>query len=87
MFFESLESRQHLSANLSGQEPGLLIIFGRTPGNDVISITRQSNGRIRVDDNGTVKTFAAAVRIDTPVELDYYRNGGILQTVLRKLLS
>jgi aconitate hydratase len=25
------------------------------------------------------------VRIDTPVEIDYYRNGGILPTVLRKL--
>jgi aconitate hydratase len=32
-------------------------------------------------------TFQARVRIDTPVELDYYRNGGILQTVLRKLLK
>jgi aconitate hydratase len=31
--------------------------------------------------------FEATVRIDTPVELDYYRNGGILQTVLRKLLK
>jgi len=30
--------------------------------------------------------FRAKVRIDTPVELDYFRNGGILQTVLRKLL-
>jgi aconitate hydratase len=30
--------------------------------------------------------FSAKVRIDTPVELDYYCNGGILQTVLRKLL-
>jgi len=30
--------------------------------------------------------ITATVRIDTPVELDYYRNGGILQTVLRKLL-
>ncbi|MFO0867891.1 MAG: hypothetical protein U0935_03000 [Pirellulales bacterium] len=29
----------------------------------------------------------AHVRIDTPVEMDYYRNGGILQTVLRKLLA
>ena len=37
--------------------------------------------------DGTVKTFEARVRIDTPVELDYYRNGGILQTVLRKLLA
>lgn len=30
--------------------------------------------------------FDAVVRIDTPVEMDYYRNGGILQTVLRNLL-
>jgi len=36
---------------------------------------------------GQVKTFQAAVRIDTPVELDYYKNGGILQTVVRKLLA
>lgn len=36
--------------------------------------------------NGDVTTFDAIVRIDTPVEMDYYRNGGILQTVLRKLL-
>jgi len=35
---------------------------------------------------GKKKDFEATVRIDTPVELDYYRNGGILQTVLRKLL-
>jgi aconitate hydratase len=33
------------------------------------------------------KTFQASVRIDTPVELDYYKNGGILQTVVRKLLA
>jgi aconitate hydratase len=34
---------------------------------------------------GTTIEFSAKVRIDTPVELEYYRNGGILQTVLRKL--
>jgi aconitate hydratase len=37
--------------------------------------------------DGSVLTFAAKVRIDTPVEMDYYRNGGILQTVVRKLLG
>jgi aconitate hydratase len=37
--------------------------------------------------DGTTKKFTTQVRIDTPVELDYYRNGGILQTVLRKLLE
>ncbi len=39
------------------------------------------------DAAGANKTFSAKVRIDTPVEMDYYRNGGILQTVLRKLMS
>jgi aconitate hydratase len=37
--------------------------------------------------DGSTKTFEAHVRIDTPVEMDYYRNGGILQTVVRKLLK
>jgi aconitate hydratase len=31
--------------------------------------------------------FAAVVRIDTPGEADYYRNGGILQYVLRSLVA
>ncbi len=35
--------------------------------------------------SGSSKSFEALVRIDTPVEIDYYRNGGILPTVLRKL--
>jgi aconitate hydratase len=34
----------------------------------------------------TVIEFDAVVRIDTPGEADYYRNGGILQFVLRSLL-
>ena len=35
--------------------------------------------------NGEVVEFDAIVRLDTPVEVEYYRNGGILQTVLRNL--
>jgi aconitate hydratase len=35
--------------------------------------------------DGSVREFRAKARIDTPIELEYYRNGGILQTVLRKL--
>ncbi len=37
--------------------------------------------------DGTAQEFLTTCRIDTPVELDYYRNGGILQTVLRQLLK
>ena len=36
---------------------------------------------------GEEKRFTAVCRIDTPVELEYYRNGGILQTVLRRMVS
>ncbi|MCH2146029.1 MAG: aconitate hydratase AcnA [Phycisphaerales bacterium] len=35
--------------------------------------------------DGTSKTFQAKTRIDTPVEVDYYRNGGILHAVLRRM--
>ena len=35
--------------------------------------------------NGKSINFSAVVRLDTPVEVDYYNNGGILQTVLRNL--
>ena len=31
--------------------------------------------------------FTAICRIDTPVEINYYRNGGILHTVLRQMAS
>ena len=37
--------------------------------------------------DGSKTTFTTRCRIDTPVEADYYRNGGVLQTVLRRLLS
>jgi aconitate hydratase len=36
--------------------------------------------------DGTRSSFAATARLDTPVEVNYYRNGGILHTVLRKML-
>jgi aconitate hydratase len=35
---------------------------------------------------GVPVEFAAVCRIDTPVEIEYYRNGGILHTVLRSIL-
>ena len=49
---------------------------GITPGTVRVRATRA---------DGSVTTFDAVVRIDTPGEADYYRNGGILQYVLRQL--
>ena len=37
--------------------------------------------------SGEVTEFQAKVRLDTPVEVDYYRHGGILQAVLRNLAA
>jgi len=59
---------------------------------DVIGIG--SGLRLRQDlvvkatgDNANVKEFRVTCRIDTPAELEYYRNGGILEYVLRQLLQ
>jgi len=42
---------------------------------------------VATKENGEVVEFDGVVRIDTPGEADYYRNGGILQYVLRNLLK
>jgi aconitate hydratase len=38
-------------------------------------------------DSGVVTEFKAVSRIDTPVEVNYYKNGGILHTVLRRMAA
>ena len=56
---------------------------------DGISSGLAAGGSVRItatDADGRRTEFAAEVRLDTVVELDYYRNGGILQTVLRQML-
>jgi aconitate hydratase len=47
----------------------------------------ESCGKSRVRVTADGKTFDAVVRVDTPVEADYYRNGGILPFVLRQLAA
>ncbi|MDN5795934.1 MAG: aconitate hydratase [Intrasporangium sp.] len=42
---------------------------------------------VRAEKDGDTKEFTATVRIDTPAEEAYYRHGGILTYVLRKLLG
>ncbi len=61
---------------------------------DITGIEELNNGKtpktVRVKaakDGGEPIEFDAVVRIDTPGEADYYRNGGILQYVLRNMLK
>jgi len=37
--------------------------------------------------NGETRSVPVKLRIDTPIEIDYYRHGGILPFVLRQLLA
>jgi aconitate hydratase len=38
-------------------------------------------------EEGSDIEFKVRVRIETPIEIEYYRNGGILHTVLRQMLQ
>jgi aconitate hydratase len=68
---------------LTGEET--ISIVGVTELNDGIT-PRTVTVRIETGDEGRVDEFEATVRIDTPGEAGYYRNGGIMQYVLRNLL-
>ncbi len=63
-------------------------------GNEVIAITPhpdlkpQSDARLVITrSDGSQVEVTVTLRIDTPIEVDYYRNGGILPFVLRQLLA
>ena len=51
---------------------------GTTPRTVTVTATKESGETVEID---------AVVRIDTPGEADYFRNGGILQYVLRSLVK
>jgi aconitate hydratase len=72
-----------------GETPASLGLTGQ----EVIDIDGLGDGtakevHVRASaESGTQITFTARVRIDTPQEVEYYRNGGILQYVLRQLAA
>jgi aconitate hydratase len=67
------------SLGLTGHETFTLELEGTPePGQDVRVVVRRTDGG--------VTDFTVLCRLDSPVEVEYYQNGGILQTVLRRLL-
>ncbi len=65
---------------LTGKESFDIMGIGNvTPGSDLIVKAKSEDGNI--------KSFKVIVRLDTPVDMKYYQNGGILHTVLRNLLK
>ncbi|CAM3659888.1 aconitate hydratase [Smaragdicoccus niigatensis] len=75
-----------------GESAGSLGLDG-TETFDISGITELNEGKTpktvhvtATKENGDKVEFDAVVRIDTPGEADYYRNGGILQYVLRNMI-
>ena len=69
------------SLGLTGEE--VFSISGFVALND--GVTPRSAHVVAEKADGSLLEFEARVRIDTPGEADYFRNGGILQYVLRQL--
>ncbi|MDO4917586.1 MAG: aconitate hydratase [Rothia sp. (in: high G+C Gram-positive bacteria)] len=76
------EGESHESLGLTGTET--YSISGLTELNN--GTTPKTVKVTAVAEDGSKTEFDAVVRIDTPGEADYYRNGGILQYVLRNLV-
>ena len=76
-----LDSDSAQKLGLSGTETFDItgIADGLTPGQEITVNART--------EDGVETTFNVKTRLDTEVEVDYYRNGGILQTVLRQMLK
>ncbi|NIH80880.1 aconitate hydratase AcnA [Amycolatopsis viridis] len=75
------EGESAASLNLDGTETFAIegitkLNDGETPRTVRVTATKEDGSQVEFD---------AVVRIDTPGEADYYRNGGILQYVLRKM--
>ncbi|HLS23954.1 MAG TPA: aconitate hydratase AcnA [Pseudogracilibacillus sp.] len=68
------------SLGLTGKETFTINIDESVQPNDKIDV-------VATDEEGNEKTFKVIVRFDSEVEMDYYRNGGILQMVLRERLN
>jgi len=75
------EGESAASLGLNGQE-----VFDITGLSDRIEPRSEVNLTALAPD-GTRKCFKAIARLDSHVDVDYYRNGGILPTVLRGLLQ
>jgi aconitate hydratase len=68
------------SLGLTGKEAFNVEIDENVTPNSPVKVTA-------VDEEGKTTEFTAIARFDSPVEIDYYRHGGILQMVLRQKVA
>ena len=75
-----LDGQTAATLGLDGTETFSIAVNDRVEPRQKIEVTA-------VKTDGTKVQFDTLCRIDTPVEVDYYRNGGILHTVLRRMAA
>jgi len=73
-----LDGESANTLNFDGTEIFEIIIDDNLRARDIVEVTATKS-------DGMTATFETLCRLDTPVEVDYYRNGGILNTVLRRM--
>jgi aconitate hydratase len=74
----------------AGQSAATLGLTGRETYTIYVDDDLRPRQDVRVDvtdAEGNLRTLMLTCRVDMPVEVDYYRNGGILQAVLRSFLQ
>lgn len=76
--FKSGETRESLG--ITGKE-----VFDFVGLTDELQPRQEIEVKVTDPDTNQSRNISLVCRIDSPIEVDYYRNGGILQTVLRKL--
>ena len=73
---EFLKGESHESLGLSGKESY-----------SILGLNEEIQPRAKLEVEADKKRFEVLCRLDTPIEIEYYKNGGILHTVLRKFLK
>jgi aconitate hydratase len=75
-----MEGQDAISLGLDGTETFDIAIDDTLMPRQVVQVTA-------VDGDGSVKQFETVARVDTPIEVEYLRHGGILHFVLRRMAS
>jgi len=78
LIFEKGQNAESLG--LTGKESFNIAVSENVRPNEFVEV-------VAVDEDGKETKFNAVARVDSDIEIDYYRNGGILQTVLRSKLK
>ncbi len=74
------KGQNRASLRLTGEEVFEIAVDANLKPQQDVNVTATATGGNKIE-------FVTTCRIDTPIEIEYYKNGGILQTVLRNMLK